>query len=529
MTKLINRGLFLSACILSSLPGFSIMNPAAKYCEVLGYEYVVEKDSTGAEFGICILPDGSKVDAWDFYKGKVKQEYSYCAKFGYNTELREAEKFGDTLECLYCTKSKGLRSAEALSVEDLMKANGDFIEEEQIEIVEDAPKSSLRSLVNNSIEIVPNLPERYDSRDYDVIGGIKNQGQCGSCYAFAAAACTEIAYNRFSGSHGTNKKELSEAFMVWCLSDGINLHQCNGMTSDGSFNPALQKVNDYGLCESSYFPYTIEQPEYCTHWNDPNVKAKDYGCIINATNDQIKSVIYKYGAAYLLVNGNACGYHSIVNINSNVYNHAVVAVGWNKLSNGKEYWIIRNSWGTSSGFNGYDYLTMNAHTNHFVSYLIPSEVSLSAEYIREQNQIPAEGNVKFLGRKNVKLNAGFKVNRGGNLHIYITNEGDKAPTLITSYIGSAGGNIREEAITDSENIEFTQNISIYPNPTTGDLTIALGENVANVTITDMIGNIISSQTASGDLFVDMSSYNKGIYLVKVVTENDSYIEKVVLK
>ena len=61
------------------------------------------------------------------------------------------------------------------------------------------------------------------------------------------------------------------------------------------------------------------------------------------------------------------------------------------------------------------------------------------------------------------------------------------------------------------------------------MTITLGDKVANVTITDVLGNVIYTQPASGDLFVDMSSYNKGIYLVKVVTENDSYIEKVVLK
>ncbi len=136
--------------------------------------------------------------------------------------------------------------------------------------------------------------------------------------------------------------------------------------------------------------------------------------------------------------------------------------------------------------------------------------------------------MNFYGRNSVKLNAGFKVNRGGNFHVYITDEGDKAPTKITSYIGS-NGNIKEENLTDSENIEITQKVALYPNPTTGELTIALGEKVAKVTITDVLGNVIYTQTASGDLFIDLSSYNKGIYLVKVVTENDSYIEKVVLK
>lgn len=56
-------------------------NPAARYCEVLGYDYSIETDEAGNEIEICTLPDSSKVDAWDFYRGKVKPEYSYCSKF----------------------------------------------------------------------------------------------------------------------------------------------------------------------------------------------------------------------------------------------------------------------------------------------------------------------------------------------------------------------------------------------------------------------------------------------------------------
>jgi len=42
------------------------------------YVYEIVTDEKGGGRGICILPDGSKVSAWDFYKGKVGKEYSYC-------------------------------------------------------------------------------------------------------------------------------------------------------------------------------------------------------------------------------------------------------------------------------------------------------------------------------------------------------------------------------------------------------------------------------------------------------------------
>jgi putative hemolysin len=62
-----------------------IPDPSAKYCKLLGYEYKIVKGLKG-EKGICVLPDGDAVSAWDFYKGKVGREYSYCAKKGLSIE-----------------------------------------------------------------------------------------------------------------------------------------------------------------------------------------------------------------------------------------------------------------------------------------------------------------------------------------------------------------------------------------------------------------------------------------------------------
>jgi len=63
-----------------------IRNPSAVYCHEMGYEYVPE--------GICKLPDGSEVAAWEFLRGEVGQEYSYCAEQGY-----EIKTIGDSKKC----------------------------------------------------------------------------------------------------------------------------------------------------------------------------------------------------------------------------------------------------------------------------------------------------------------------------------------------------------------------------------------------------------------------------------------------
>ena len=61
-------------------------NPAAVYCEELGYEYKIITDDEGGQRGVCIFPDNSSGDAWDFFAGKCGQNYSYCKIHGCDIE-----------------------------------------------------------------------------------------------------------------------------------------------------------------------------------------------------------------------------------------------------------------------------------------------------------------------------------------------------------------------------------------------------------------------------------------------------------
>jgi len=112
--KTIIGGLLLAAIVLllidvAAPPKMGIPNPSAVYCEELGYEYIVESTPQG-EKGLCKLPNGETVSAWDFLKGKVAQEYSYCRQQGYEIKtVRDAEicsQFG-TVECAVCVLEDG--------------------------------------------------------------------------------------------------------------------------------------------------------------------------------------------------------------------------------------------------------------------------------------------------------------------------------------------------------------------------------------------------------------------------------------
>jgi putative hemolysin len=71
----------------------ALINPSAAYCIALGYNYVVDVNQGGK--GFCQLPNSQTVDAWEFLKGKVAQEYSYCTELGY-----ELKTVHDSQKCI---------------------------------------------------------------------------------------------------------------------------------------------------------------------------------------------------------------------------------------------------------------------------------------------------------------------------------------------------------------------------------------------------------------------------------------------
>ncbi|MGB9749159.1 MAG: DUF333 domain-containing protein [Candidatus Woesearchaeota archaeon] len=95
---------------------FGMLNPAAVYCEAMGYKYLQEE-------GLCELSNGERVSDWDFLEGKVAQDYSYCSKQGYqiktiNDPNDKCLKFL-TEECAVCILPNGTE----IEVTDLMELN----------------------------------------------------------------------------------------------------------------------------------------------------------------------------------------------------------------------------------------------------------------------------------------------------------------------------------------------------------------------------------------------------------------------
>jgi putative hemolysin len=105
----------LAACVFFSTASIkaeernNIPNPAAAYVAKLGYKYEISTEGKG----MVIFPDGTKADEWDFFRGKARQEWSYCQQHGGKIENRSEDMGTWTSEYAVCIFTNGSQCRES--------------------------------------------------------------------------------------------------------------------------------------------------------------------------------------------------------------------------------------------------------------------------------------------------------------------------------------------------------------------------------------------------------------------------------
>lgn len=202
------------------------------------------------------------------------------------------------------------------------------------------------------------LPESVDWRNQKAVSEVKNQGDCGSCWAFAAAAAIES--HRFLK---TKKKmiELSEQNLVDCSS---HPPYKNEGCKCGSVHEALRYVTDNrGINTRSSYPYEAKQGK--CRFSKQHIGAAIRGSVEIKHADELALQAAIAGEGPVAVTIDA---QHLQHYQSGVYSqtcsgdafyHSVLLVGYGK-DKGHDYWLLKNSWG-KWGESGYFRMARNSN------------------------------------------------------------------------------------------------------------------------------------------------------------------------
>ncbi len=197
---------------------------------------------------------------------------------------------------------------------------------------------------------IASLPASFDWAAQGKVTPIRNQGSCGSCWAFGTVGAMEAAIKIQTGQN----VDLSEQFLVSCNQSGWS---CNGgwWAHNYHINQLGKNQAVVGAVLESDMPYTATNGT-CSLVANHSYKLSSWQ-YADSTVESIKNAIYTYGP----VSSTICVGSGFSNYRSGVFstnesatcnggvNHAIVLTGWDDAT---QSWVLRNSWGTWWGESG---------------------------------------------------------------------------------------------------------------------------------------------------------------------------------
>nr|ACG50798.1 cathepsin L1 [Fascioloides magna] len=217
-------------------------------------------------------------------------------------------------------------------------------------LFEISPKSELLSHSGISYQAKGNdVPESIDWRDYGYVTEVKDQGQCGSCWAFSSTGAMEGQYiKKFRTT-----VSFSEQQLVDCTRNYGN-SGCNG----GWMERAFEYLRRNGLETESSYPYRAVD-DHCRYESQLGVaKVTGYYTEHSGNEVSLMNMVGGEGPVAVAVDVQSdfsmykSGIYQSETCSTYYVNHAVLAVGYGTES-GTDYWILKNSWGSWWGDQGY--------------------------------------------------------------------------------------------------------------------------------------------------------------------------------
>jgi len=191
-----------------------------------------------------------------------------------------------------------------------------------------------------------NAPAAKDWTSTDAVTGVKDQGQCGSCWAFSTTGALEGLYY----INNASQRSFSEQQLMDCSSSYGNM-SCNG----GLMDFAFEYAQTTGVTDESNYPYTARDGYTCETYNITN--GFKIGSYVDVDNSQtaLRNAIAERPVS-VAINANPIQLYTSGIFNdwscSDQIDHGVLGVGYG-TEGGQDFFKIKNSWGGSWGESGY--------------------------------------------------------------------------------------------------------------------------------------------------------------------------------
>ncbi|KAM9368342.1 cathepsin S [Phaethornis superciliosus] len=204
------------------------------------------------------------------------------------------------------------------------------------------------------------LPEQMDWRDQGCVTPVKNQGSCGSCWAFSAVGALEAQVKLKTGK----LVSLSPQNLVDCSTTYGN-QGCSG----GFMTNAFQYIIDnQGIDSEESYPYTAQNGTCEYNSSARAATCSRYVELPFADEEALKEAVATVGPISVAIDATQptfflyrSGVYDDPRCSQDV-NHGVLVIGYGTQED-KDFWLVKNSWGVQFGDGGYIRMARN-HQNH---------------------------------------------------------------------------------------------------------------------------------------------------------------------
>ncbi|XP_076844522.1 cathepsin K-like [Brachyhypopomus gauderio] len=287
---------------------------------------------------------------WDSWKTTHRREYNGLGEEAvrrtiWEKNMRIIESHNQEYELGIHTYELGMNQFGDMTVEE--------IAEKMMGLQMPIENNPMDTYVPGTLE---KLPKSIDYRKLGYVSPVKNQGSCGSCWAFSSVGALEGQLVKTTGQ----LVELSPQNLVDCVTENEG---CGGGYMTNAFN--YVHVNR-GIDSEVSYPYVGTDQQCAYNKSGKAAECRGFKEVQKGSERALMSAVAKVGPVSVGIDAMQStfqfyksGVYYDPNCDKENINHAVLAVGYGITPKGKKYWIVKNSWGEEWGKKGYILMARN--------------------------------------------------------------------------------------------------------------------------------------------------------------------------